>query len=198
MDHSGHDAGYGKAARLLHWLMAALILLTVPAGLIMVQQGIDRSLQNALFIYHKNVGVFLLVLVVLRLGIRLTNPPPPRAADLPLWQIRLATVTHRLLYALLIVLPLAGIVRVRAGGFPIEGLDALGIPVLVPRSDELADAAKALHYWAGLTIIAFIALHVGAALYHAVVKRDGVFSRMWPPLGSRSSRSHKSSDAESR
>jgi cytochrome b561 len=169
----------------MHWVMALLILLTVPAGLIMVQAGIDRGVQNVLFIYHKNVGVFLLVLVVLRLYLRLRNPPPPRAEVLPEWQERAAVLTHRLLYLLLIVLPVAGYVRVRAGGFPIEVLDALGVPALVPRSDELADAAKALHYWAGLAIIAVMALHLGAAFFHAIVRRDGVFERMWPPLGGR-------------
>ncbi|MEO1079516.1 MAG: cytochrome b/b6 domain-containing protein [Pseudomonadota bacterium] len=179
MDH----LRYRTPARLLHWVMALLILLTVPAGLIMVQSGIGRSLQNALFIYHKNVGVLLLMLVVLRLFVRWRNPPPPRTGAIPLWQERIAVTTHRLLYALLLVLPIAGYIRVRAGGFPIESLDALGVPLLVPLSDELADSAKALHRLAGLALIPLVALHVGAALYHGMIKRDGVFARMWPPLG---------------
>jgi cytochrome b561 len=179
MDH----LRYRRSARLLHWLMAVLILLTIPAGLIMVQPDIGRTLQNALFIYHKNVGVLLLVLVLFRLGVRWRNPPPPRHAALPQWQERVAVTTHRLLYALLLVLPIAGYVRVRAGGFPIESLDALGVPPLVPLSDSLADSAKALHRWAGLVLIPLVLLHVGAALHHGLVKRDGILGRMWPPLG---------------
>ncbi|MEM9316104.1 MAG: cytochrome b/b6 domain-containing protein [Pseudomonadota bacterium] len=179
MDH----LRYRAPARLLHWVMALLILLTVPAGLIMVQSGIGRTLQNALFIYHKNVGVLLLVLVLLRLLVRWRNPPPPRMGGFPLWQERIAVTTHRLLHVLLLILPIAGYIRVRAGGFPIESLDALGVPPLVPLSDEWADSAKALHRRAGLALIPLLALHVGAALYHAIVKRDGVFARMWPPLG---------------
>jgi cytochrome b561 len=169
----------------MHWLMAGLILLTVPAGLVMVQSGIDRGLQDALFIYHKNVGVFLLLLVLGRLWLRWKNPPPPRAAALPRWQHRLAAATHWGLYLLLLVIPIAGYVRVRAGGFPIEALDAMGLPAGVPRSDELADAAKALHYWSGLVFIGVAGIHVGAALFHAIVRRDGVFSRMWPPFARR-------------
>lgn len=165
--------------------MAVLILTTVPAGLIMVQTGLDRDLQNALFIYHKNVGVCLLVLTVGRLALRLRWPPPPHGDALPAWQVRVALFTHRALYVLLITVPIAGYVRVRAGGFPIEALDALGFPVMVPRSDGLAAAAKTLHYATGIAIIALIALHCAAALVHAVAKRDGVFSRMWPPLGGR-------------
>ena len=174
---------YSNTARALHWLMAVLILLTVPAGLIMVQPGIDRGLQNALFIYHKNVGVLLLVLLVVRAVWRWRNPPPPKPASLPALQARIAEAVHGALYLLLFIVPVAGYVRVKAGGFPIESLDALGLPGLVPRSDALAEAAKTVHYGAGLLIAAVIALHVGAALFHGIVKRDGVFSRMWPPVG---------------
>jgi len=176
---------YAPPARLLHWLMAILILLTIPAGLIMVQQGLDRGLQNALFIYHKNVGVLLFFLVLLRLILRWRNPPPPLPDSVPAWQARIAGLSHRALYALLIILPIAGYVRVRAGGFPIEALDALGAPTLVGRSDAVANVAKSIHYGAGLTIAALIALHVGAALFHGIVKRDTVFSRIWPPVGGR-------------
>lgn len=174
---------YASPARLLHWLMAVLILLTVPAGLIMVQQGIDRGLQNALFIYHKNVGVLLFALVVVRLILRWRNPPPPLPDSVPGWQVRIAGLSHKALYGLLVILPIAGYVRVRAGGFPIETLDALGAPTLVARSDAVANVAKSIHYGAGLAIAGLIALHVGAALFHGIVKRDGVFSRIWPPFG---------------
>ena len=61
----------------------------------------------------------------------------------------------------------------------------LGLSTLVPRSDDLAEAAKAVHYWAGLALIALVALHLGAALFHGAVRRDGVLGRMWPPLGGR-------------
>lgn len=181
MDHSG----FTTSARLLHWLTAVLVLLTLPAGLIMVQNGIDRGLQNALFIYHKNVGVLIFVIVMVRLFLRWQKPPPPRAARLPLWQERTAAATHIALYGLLIVLPVAGYIRVRAGGFPIEALDALGVPALIPQSEALEQAAKTVHYLAGLAISVVVTLHVGAAFFHAIVKRDRVFSRMWPPLGSR-------------
>jgi cytochrome b561 len=152
----------------------------------MVRSGLDRTLQDALFIYHKNVGVCLWVLLLVRLVVRLRNPSPPRVTPLPAWQERVAQTTHRALYLLLFLLPVSGYIRVRAGGFPIEALDALGLPGLVPRSDELAEVAKAVHYWTGVVLMACLSLHVSAALFHAIVKRDGVFSRMWPPLGGRS------------
>lgn len=177
---------YSATARLFHWTMALLILLTIPAGLIMVRPDLDREFQNALFLYHKNVGVLLLLLVMGRLTWRLCVPPPRLPRHMPPWQARIAGLTHAAMYGLLFVMPIAGYIRVKAGGFPIESLDALGVPSLVPRSDAVAEVAKTVHYLCGLTIAAVIALHIGAALFHGLLKRDGIFSRMWPPVGGNS------------
>lgn len=177
--------GYSTAARLLHWLVAVLVLLMIPAGLVMVQEGLPRPVQNALFIFHKNVGLVVLAFVLARLLYRWRNPPPPLPDHVPGWQRAAAGANHLALYALLLIMPVAGYVRVRAGGFPIEALDALGAPALVPRSDALAEVAKSVHYFGALALVAVVALHLGAALYHGLVRRDGVFTRMWPPIGRR-------------
>ena len=128
------EPGYRTPARLLHWIMALLALLTIPAGFLMIQQGLPRGLQDSLFIFHKNIGVVLLVLIVLRLIYRALRKPPPEPATLPPLQRLAAALTHAGLYLLLLIMPVAGYIRVRAGGFPIEGLDAMGVPALVPRS----------------------------------------------------------------
>ena len=174
---------YSATARLLHWVIALMVIATMPIGRTMVQPGIDRSLQDTLFILHKNGGVIILVLMVLRLGWRLLNPPPPMPASVPALQDRIATLAHWGLYALVFVMALSGYVRVRADGFPVEMLDAWGVPALVPRSEALANAAQAVHYWAGYALLALVAAHLLAAAYHGIVRRDGVFSRIWPPVG---------------
>lgn len=165
--------------------MAVLILASLPAGLVMVQPGLDRGVQNALFLYHKNAGVVLVVLALARLWWRWRHPAPPLPAQLAPAQVLAAQVSHGLLYLLMIVVPVAGYIRVRAGGFPIEMLDALGAPTLVPRSEALAALAKTVHYGAGMAFAVVLALHIGAALHHGLIRKDGVFSRMWPPVGGR-------------
>jgi cytochrome b561 len=160
--------------------MAFLVIPMIIAGIIMTREGIPRPLQNNLFIFHKNVGVLLMVLIFVRLAFRWRNAPPPEPDHLADWQVKVAAVTHGLLYALLVIMPLSGYIRVRAGGFPIETLDKWGIPAMVPRSDALADLAKAVHYYSSWLIVILVAMHVGAALQHALIKKDGVFSRMWP------------------
>ena len=173
--------GYRTSSRLLHWLTAVVVLATIPAGTIMVTEGLPRPVQDTLFIFHKNVGVVILLLVLARLAVRAAHPPPPLPASMPDWQRRAAAVSHVLLYVLLVMMAVSGYVRVRAGGFPVEGLDAMGAPHLVPRSKGLEEFAIAVHATTRLFLIALIALHVGAALHHLTVRRDGVFGRMWPP-----------------
>lgn len=183
LGHFMQDTNYSAFSRLLHWVMALLILSMLPVGFLMVQPGWERSVQNALFIYHKNLGVLLLLLITLRLVWRLRHPAPPLPSTVPPVQVRAAHFSHLGLYVLMIVVPLAGYIRVRAGGFPIETLDALGAPALVPRSDALAAVAKSVHYAGGLALAALVAVHIGAALHHRLIKRDGIFQRMWPPFG---------------
>lgn len=178
-----NTAAYRPLARALHWTVALIILAMIPAGLVMIQQGLDRSVQNLLFMFHKNTGVIVLILILWRLIYRAANPPPPLPASVPAWQQRLAGLTHALLYLSVLVMALSGYVRVVAGGFPLEVWDALGVPRLAPQSDALAKAAKTIHWATHYVVIALIALHVAAALYHALVRRDGVFARMWPAAG---------------
>ncbi|PTX57473.1 cytochrome b561 [Litoreibacter ponti] len=171
---------YKGPARLMHWTMALLVLAMVPVGFLMLEDWVSRPLRNSMFVTHKNVGVLLLLLIFARLAYRWRNPPRLKPVELDPMQKLAAKATHFGLYALLLIMPLSGYIRVRAGGFPIEMLDAIGAPSLVPRSDALAAFAKATHLYAGYAIIALIAMHVGAALFHALVKKDDIFERMWP------------------
>lgn len=182
-----HDAtaspAYKPAARALHWIVAALVIATIPVGALMVEPGWARPTQDAMYVFHKNAGVLILLLMILRLAYRVMNPPPPLPATVPPGQRRIAELAHRALYLLVFVMAVSGYVRVAAGGFPLEALDAMGVPRLVPRSDALAEVAKAVHAYARFALAGLIVAHVAAAVHHGVVKRDGVFSRMWPGRG---------------
>ncbi|NDV01198.1 cytochrome b [Pseudoroseicyclus tamaricis] len=171
---------YRGPAQALHWLTALLILSTIPAGVIMVEEGTSRPVQDALYLWHKNVGVVIFLLVVARLIYRAFHPAPPLPGRVPPLQRRIAYATHWLLYLLVLVMTISGYIRVKAGGFPIEMLDALGLPSLVPRSDDLAETAQNVHLTARYAIVVLVLLHIGAALYHLLVRKDGVFQRMLP------------------
>lgn len=174
--------GYTTTARMLHWAVALLVLAMLPVGAIMVQDGLDRALQNRLFIFHKNAGVVILVLMLIRLSWRLFNPPPRLPDTVTPLSARLAGAAHLSLYVLVLFMAITGYVRVTMGGFPIEGLSALGMHPLLPRNEAVAELAKSAHFYARFALVAVILVHVGAALMHLVIKRDGVFQRMWPPI----------------
>lgn len=172
---------FGTTARLLHWIMAVLVIAMFVAGNVMTM-GIDRPLQDLLFVFHKSTGVILLLLIALRIVWRLTHPAPPLPASVPKLQRIAAYATHLGLYVVIVVMTVSGYVRVTAGAFPIDILDALGIPPLLEKNEALAETAKSIHATAKYTLAALVALHVGAAVYHGVLLKDGVFSRMWPPV----------------
>jgi cytochrome b561 len=153
----------------------------IPVGLTMTQE-IPRAWQDRLFILHKGVGPFVLLVVLLRLGWRLLNPPPPLPADIPRAQRRAAATVHAGLYLLLIVMGVSGYVRVTTGGFPIEALEAVGVPPLLPKNERVAEVASWIHLTAVIGLLGLIFVHVSAAAYHGLVRRDGVVGRMWPPL----------------
>lgn len=171
---------YRRPAIWLHWSVALPVLLMIPAGLLMTRDDLPRGVQDMLFLFHKNTGVLLVPLIALRIAWRLTHRPPPLPDTLPLWQRQAAGLSHALLYAALVMMPLSGIIRVRSGGFPIEVLGLSGAGSVVPRSDALAEWASGLHAVAGMMLIGLLALHLGAALNHGLIRRDGIWERMWP------------------
>lgn len=173
--------GYGTTARIVHWIMAVLVILMIIAGLVMTAD-VNRPLQDALFIFHKSTGAILLLLIAFRIVWRLSHPAPPLPVSVPPIQQFAAHATHFGLYFFLVVMVLSGYVRVTTGGFPIELLNALGIPPFLPKAEKVAEVAKGIHAVAKNVLILLILMHVGAAAFHGLVRRDGVFSRMWPPV----------------
>ncbi|HDS0925483.1 TPA: cytochrome b [Pseudomonas putida] len=161
-------------ARLLHWLMAVLILAMLFIGVSMVA---DLSLRHPVLIsLHKATGLALLVLVVLRIAARLTLPHPPLPNDLPKLQRWTAGASHLLLYGLMLAMPLLGWAMLSAGDYP----RPLGLPAIAPHNLQLYAVLRQAHGWAGYLLFATVLVHVGAALIHAWVRRDGVLRSMWP------------------
>lgn len=176
---SGLAAGrYTATSRALHWLTAILVLGMIPAGLIMTSLP-SGALQNTIYSAHKVTGIALLVIIAARIAWRATHPVPPLE---PVAGPRIAGVAranHLILYILLSVQVLSGYVLTKAGGYPIPILDSV-LPPLVPKNEALGNAASTVHWVNQLLLIGFISLHVAGALYHIMVRKDGVIRRIWP------------------
>ena len=165
-------------ARLLHWLMALMIVAMLFIGVGMVSTTTDTYAR--LVAIHKPLGVAILVLVLVRLAVRFTHKPPPLPSDLPAWQRHAATLSHWLLYALMLLMPLVGWAMLSAGGYPVTLVDGLQLPSLVPLDPKLFAFLRGAHHYLALLLFATFLLHLGAALFHALVRRDGVLSSMAP------------------
>jgi cytochrome b561 len=174
---------YSAPARLLHWWIALLIAVQVPVGAVMSYRGNILDLWNAttdfLYSLHKSLGFVLLILVVIRVLVRLIRGSPDPEPGLARWQVRIAVANHAGLYLLLLVVPLLG--WFGASLFP--ALDLFGV-ISLPSISEPDRAASetvfALHGLAALLLVVLAGLHIGAALYHHFVRRDGVLRRMLP------------------
>ena len=127
----------------------------------------------------------LLVIVAARVLWRLTHPAPRMSEAIPELERRIATAAHGVIYAVLVVVAGSGYVHVVGDGFPIEMMDALGLPTLLPLMPEVASWASLVHRFSTFLLVALVAVHVAEVLRHHLVVRDGTLARMWPPLGGR-------------
>ena len=169
---------YTRTAIALHWLLAFALIGSFGFGLYMT--GLPLSPQRLkLYNWHKWAGITILTLSALRLAWRLTHRPPVDVA-MPAWQQRAAHWTHRALYVLFFAVPLAGWAYSSAAGFPVVVFGVLPLPDFVPADKALAEAIKPLHKILAFTMALIVLGHVGAALKHHFVDRDGLLGRMWP------------------
>ncbi len=169
---------YSGPAIALHWLLALALLGAFAVGITMTDLPLSPQ-RLKLYNWHKWAGICILALSALRLLWRLTHRPP---ADVPMpaWQRRASHATHHLLYLLFFAVPLAGWAYSSAAGFPIVVFGVLPLPDFVAPSKELAEAIKPLHKILAFTMAALVLVHVGAALKHHLVDRDGLLNRMRP------------------
>ncbi|MDE1173586.1 MAG: cytochrome b [Parvibaculaceae bacterium] len=167
---------FSLPARVLHWTMAVLILAMLFIGVGMVASISERH--EWLVQIHKPLGIALLVLVVLRLFIRLKRGAPPLPADLPGIQRRLAHLSHLALYLLMFLMPLIGWSMLSAGGYPVILYGPVLLPPIVPENPLLFAILRQAHTYLAFLLFLTILGHLGAALYHGLIRRDGVFSSM--------------------
>jgi cytochrome b561 len=164
--------------RLLHWLMAVCILAMLFIGVGMVSTIMPKYL--TLVSIHKPLGIAILVLALLRLAVRLRFGAPPLPPDLPEPMKLAAHASHYALYLLMIGLPLIGWAMLSSASYPIVLWGGVRLPAILPPSDSLHALLWNAHFYLAFAFFALILMHLAAALFHALVRRDGVFQTMAP------------------
>jgi cytochrome b561 len=176
-------ATYSLVARHFHWWTVALVAVQVPLGILMLEYG-ERTKFAAptgqMYDAHKLIGLVILAVVAARLVYRLTHGAPADEPTLEPWQRIVSHITHWSIYALLIAVPIIGWAAVSAFG-PFEPF-GIKLPALLARNDDQAKLLFAVHKATAILLAALIAMHIGAALFHYVIRKDGVLNRMWTSL----------------
>lgn len=170
---------YPPAARLFHWLTAALVLVMFVAGLWMTWfEPKDEPFKFLLYDIHESTGVVIFVLVLLRLLRRLANPPAPLPRQVPSLFRFAAHANHALLYVVLLIQPVIGFLDTNAWGFPLVWAKLVPIPSPIGKNEAWAPFLSDLHWYGAALLVLLIGAHIGGAFYHGVIRRDGVVQRM--------------------
>jgi cytochrome b561 len=169
---------FNPLQRLLHWVMAICILTMFFVGVGMVSTIDPKYLP--LISFHKSLGIAILVLALIRLVVRLRYGAPALPRDLPEPMKLAAELSHYALYTLMIAMPLIGWAMLSTAAYPIIVFGGLRLPPILHQSDSLHTILWNAHYYLAFCFFALVLVHIAAALFHALVRRDGVFEAMAP------------------
>ena len=184
---------YTPTARALHWLIAFLVFIQLPLGLYMsyrgnemetvnekgeTVKGVFDALTGALYSSHKLIGLTIFLLIVLRLLYRLSHRAPRPDPAVPPALIGASHFVHWMLYVLLIAVPIAGYFAISYGRY----LEVFGVPLpaITEKNEDMSKEIFEWHETGAFLILAFVTLHVLAAIYHKFVRKDRVVKRMLP------------------
>ncbi len=180
---------YSNVAIALHWLIAFAILVNIALGLYMADLPNSDPTKFQIVQFHKSVGLTVLVLSLMRVAWRLVNSVPPLPADMNPLLKRVARLTQFLLYALILAIPLSGWLMVSTSplGLPTSYFGLFHWPHVWFLAEMTRASKKAIigifvetHEFLAWSAIVLVTLHVAGALYHRLIRRDGVLKSMLP------------------
>lgn len=174
------EARYDTVAIALHWLIALALFGQIAFGFLLDDIAPrDTPARAGVINLHKSFGITLGLLIALRLGWRLAHAAPPWPVAMPQWKRTAAKLSHRALYACMVVMPLSGYI---GSNFSKWGVKFYGValPPWGIESKAIYAIFNTTHVVTAWIFTALIVLHVAAALKHALVDHDGVLRRIWP------------------
>lgn len=179
------SARYERVTVVLHWLIGAALLAEMAFGFLLDDLAPRGTPERAGVInLHKSIGIVLGLAVLARLGWRLAHPAPPFPATMARWKRTAAGLNHRLMYVCMVVQPLSGYLGSNFSKYGVKFFGAAW-PPWASESAAIYAFFNALHVYSSWLFALLIAGHTTIAIWHALVERDGVFSRILLPHGRR-------------
>jgi cytochrome b561 len=172
----GTHRRFSLIQRLLHWLMAICIIAMLFIGVRMVSTMTPGYLP--LIRTHETLGMVIFVLVWIRLALRLRLGAPPLPGDLPAPIRAVAVLSQYALYGLMIAMPALGWAMLSAESYPVTLYGHVILPPILPQSEAAHTWLWRAHHYLAFAFFALVLMHMAAALFHALVRRDGVFQTM--------------------
>ena len=170
---------YPLLPRALHWITAILLVVLFGLGVSMTRWIPDEQ-KIRVYSWHEWAGITVFALTALRLGWRLTHRAPP--IDIPAWEKVTASLVYIAMYLILVAQPIVGWLLSAAFGFRVVYLGLITLPVPVSEDRELAARLQGLHETLAIALALLFAAHIAGVLYHHLVRRDTVLSRMLPSV----------------
>lgn len=171
---------YHISSRVFHWLMAAIIIPLLIAGIYMVEfLPKDASYRGTVYNLHKSFGVIALLLVFPRIINRFLRKVPALPQSMPKWQVIASHIAHYKLYILMLLMPISGYLMSNSYGYPVK-LFGLPLPFLADKNYENAAFFASCHKYLGYAFIAIVTIHIVAVIKHRFFdkKEHDVLGRM--------------------
>lgn len=170
---------FGAGLKFLHWGIGLLVIGLLAVGFFMANFMEPSQTMFALYKWHKQLGIVVLIAIVVRMGWRMMNVRPAYLGPNKKWEIVAAKAVHYLFYAALIAMPLSGWMMSSAKGFSVSFF-GMTLPNFIDPSDEMAGLTRAVHAYVAYSLLVLLTLHVGGVLKHVVIYKDQTLRRMLP------------------
>ena len=183
-DAAHPDGQYGTVAKWFHWITVGLIAIALPTGFVIkfITDASDSVYKMGFYAIHESAGLTILFAAIARILWKLTHKAPPHPPEMPAVMRIAASATHHALYAMLIIQPLLGFFATNAWGFPLQGQTAylgfIDLPKFMETSEGLANGLSWAHTIGGYLFVVLLVGHIGGAIFHHAIRRDGTLMRM--------------------
>lgn len=167
-------AKYSGLSRVLHWIVALLVFLTWPLGLMI--GFVKDEVKLDFYLVHESLGFLVLWVMLLRVGARLYTPAPP--VEGPAMERMAAHTVHGLIYLFLIIMPVSGFLATNAHGFPLTWFGLVPIWSPLDKSPQIAPVLSEIHEWSAWIVLCLLALHLMAVIFHHLFRRDATLYRI--------------------
>lgn len=170
---------FGFVSKLLHWLMAVLIISLFAVGLYMTELEYYDSLYHTLPWWHKSIGLSVMGLLLFRFIWKAINSTPQALSSHKKWEVSLAHIIQKLFYGLILLIGVSGYFISTAKGKGIEFFNLFEVPAITQALEEdRADLIGEVHEILAITLVVFAVLHAMAALKHHFIDKDETLKRM--------------------